>query len=308
MWKYKISSKELNVYARYQVCGVNQDYLINLLYRKGISLYNVKKISSKKMLFSIRLNEVENFFAITDNLCYNIKRTNLHGKGLALHLALRNFGAVLGSVVLAIFCFFMSDFLFEIEYTGNGKILEREISNVLQENGVEKYSRFSKIDLTSLQDEILASSENLTFASCTKHGNKMIIELVLTENGEKSSLGEHDEIISEVNGVIEDIKVYRGTSTKSVGDVVEVGDVIVEGKAVVKEEEILVKPIAYVSIIVTEESEFFSTEENLEEFFSRLAEGENSQKDIVSIKVTKQKTEDGYLYLTTLSYRYIIQR
>ena len=52
--------------------GLNQDNLLGILNKRGIKLYDVKKISNKKVYISVNLNQSENFFAITKELCYNV--------------------------------------------------------------------------------------------------------------------------------------------------------------------------------------------------------------------------------------------
>lgn len=301
-------AKKLGIYAHYEVKGLNQDYLISLLGRKGIGLYNVKKISNKKMRFSVKVNQVEKFFAIIDNLCYNIKRIRLHGKTMPFYLALRNFGVVLGTIIFFVFSAVCNGYLYEVEFIGNGKILEREVTSFLEENGVKKYSKFSDIDLSEISDKILASNPNLTFASCEKHGNKLVVELVLSENASKSTIGAETQIVSDVKGVIEDIKVYRGTPVKNVGDTVDVGELIVDGTATVKEEIIKVNPIAYVSVLTESKLEYFSKEERAEEIFSATAESENSDKDVVSTSVEKESCDGGYRYIVTIKYRHVIYK
>ena len=308
MRKSKRTAKKLGIYAHYEVKGLNQDYLINYLQRKGVWLYNLRKISSKKMRFSIKSNQIENFFAITNNLCYNIRKVKLHGKNLPIYLAIRNFGVVIGALVLIIFSFAFNDYLLDVEFTGSGKILEREVTSFLEEEGVYKYSKFSKIDLSSLEDKILASNHNLTFASCKKHGNKMIVELILSENAVKSPIGTESVIASDVNGVIEDLKVYRGTPLKNVGDKVEIGEILIDGTARIKDEIILVNPIAYVSIIVEEKIEYFSEIDIPEENFLVSIESEREDLDLINVYVDKIITESGYRYLATITYRHVIYK
>ena len=308
MRKGKGTAKKLGIYAHYEVKGLNQDYLINLLQKKGVWLYYVKKISNKKMRFSINAKQIENFFAITNNLCYNIKRIKLHGKNMPVYLAVRNFGVIVGALILTVFSTVFSDYLLDVEFTGNGKILEREVTSFLEQEGVVKYSKFSRIDLSTLEDKILASNSNLTFASCKKHGNKMIVELVLSENAVKSPIGTESEIVSDVHGVIEDLKVYRGTALKNVGDYVEIGDCLVDGTANVKDEIIEVNPIAYISIIVEENIEYFSQVEIPEESFLASIESEKEDLDLIGISVVKKEIEGGYYYIATVNYRHVIYR
>ena len=60
-----------NLFYRYEINGLNLDRLLNLIAKKGIKLYKVRKKGIKTMFLSIQANENEKFFAYLNDLCYN---------------------------------------------------------------------------------------------------------------------------------------------------------------------------------------------------------------------------------------------
>ena len=55
--------REQSVKTVYQIKGLNLDRFINTVKRKGITMYNVKKISTKQLLVTVNLSDSEIFFA-----------------------------------------------------------------------------------------------------------------------------------------------------------------------------------------------------------------------------------------------------
>ena len=303
MRKNKKFNADLDVYAYFDITGVNQDKLINELAKNGINIYQIKKFSVKKMRLGIKLNETKKFFAITNNLCYNIRRVKTFGKMYPLYRLIKHVGVLLGALFFVISSHYLGGIIYSVEYVGTGAVLKREVQNFLEDKGVKKYSNFSDFDLDVLSSQILASSNKLSFARLKKSGNRLIVELVLAQTNDKESLGKDTAVYSSVSGIIEDIKVYRGTALKKAGDVVAENELIVGGYAIIKEQTIEVNPIAYVSIICTEVETLVSENDNAETQATTFALGLHADKDIVSVSVEKSEQDDLFVYTVNVNYR-----
>lgn len=303
MRKNKKYNANLDVYAYFDITGVNQDKLINELAKNGISIYQIRKFSVKKMRLAVKLNEIQKFFAITNNLCYNIKRVRFFGKTYPLYRLIQHFGVLFGALFLVISSYFLSGIIYSVEYVGTGAVLKREVQNFLDAKGVKKYSSFRDFDLEVLSDQILATSNKLSFARLKKDGNRLIVELVLAQTNDKESLGKDTAVYSSADGIIEDVKVYRGTALKKAGDKVTENELIVGGYTVIKEKTIEVNPIAYVSIICTASETYVSEHDNAENLATSFALGMHADKDIVSVSVEKTFHNELFVYIVNVNYR-----
>lgn len=311
MWKDIVARKGVkSLKVRYEVKGLNQDRLIARLRKKGLALYDVKKISNRKMYISVNFNESKNFFAITKELCYNVRKVRLTGKGKPIFQLMKNFGLVIGAVIFLFCTVIADDFVFNLSFTGNGSIYKREVIEYLSMQGVTRFSRFSSINLERLEDEILSSNSHLTFVSAEKKGKTLSIYLVLKSDGVERLEGNLSELKSNVNGRIESIKVYRGTAVKSVGDTVGVGDVIVDGFAQIKEQTVKVNVLAYVVIVCSHQTVYRSELEKQESVAIMLAEEELSGREIIGSSVSILEKLEGenkiYEYTVNTEYKHII--
>ncbi|MBO4251318.1 MAG: sporulation protein YqfD [Clostridia bacterium] len=305
MRKNKGIGKNLGLYATYKVTGLNLDNLVNILKNKGIVLRDISKTDFKTLVVTVSLRDSEKFFAITRELCYNIKRIGERGKyRFALKLK-RNIGMVIGAVVFAVCCIVADDFVFAIDLSGSGSVYEREVKVLLERENVKPFSRFSGLDIPALSDKILAATDDISFAECVKSGNRLKIHLVLSEKPVRSLVGEKETLISDIDGEIEYIKVYRGTALKTVGDKVKAGESLVSGYAEIKDTALKVGIIATVAVkgefVYVYESERVG-EERIAEMFATAAIGD---KEIISCESVTTEIGEKYEYKVKIVYRKI---
>ena len=303
----KFNRKSIDLYTVYKISGLNGDNLVNILKNKGIILYDIKKKDAKTTFLSINYADNEKFFAITRDLCYNIKKVDERGTFRYFAFVCRNFGLIIGALLFFLVSVFSDNLIFSVEYRGSGSVYDRELSEYLLTQGVGKYSRFSEINLPALSDKILSATDKISFAECAKNGNRLIVYTTLSPEPVKSLDTDKDFLVSDVDGVIEHIKVYRGTALKNVGDSVKRDEKVCDGYALIKDTVVKVGVIATVYV----KSEFVyvynsekDDEENIALAFAEIALGD---RDITDEKVEKTVLKNGnYEYKVKITYRKII--
>ena len=307
MWKDKTSAKNLiKVKNTYLIEGLNLDRFINSAKNRGITLFDAKKISNKKIIISVSLADSEKFFAIAKELCYNIKKIKEKGPSLFLIKIKRSIGLTLGAIIFSICAFLYNDYIYGFSFYGSGAIYEKEILLYLNQLGIDKFSRFSSIDLAVLEDQILSDNQNLSFVSLEKRGNVLVVNSALSNASVDKLDGKIYSLYSDVDGVIEKIKVYRGTALYKQGDLIHNGDLLVDGYMLIKEQTIKINVIATVSIIVSEEYLYSSDLDGQEEKAILLAQSLVYDKQIISSDITKTKEGNEYTYRVTTKYRQVI--
>ena len=303
MRKNKIYGKNLSVYSRFKIIGLNQGRLIERLSKNGVTSYNIKRKSRKEMLLSVKYCDREKLFAISKELCYNVKEIKTFGLAYPLVFLAKNVGIFVGAILFVITTILLDGYIFSIDYSGTGRKHYREVESYLNSVGVKPFTRFSEIDLNELADGILANNPNINYCQCLKVGKRLSIELALKNQTAPTLTGKEENILSPVNGVIESIKVYRGTALKKVGDTVSVGDVVVDGVMTVKEETVKTYAIATITIRAEFAYEYRSEKDGEEEKALLLALEELGEKDILSPEVIKTVTKKENIYRVRIPYR-----
>ncbi|GEM_PF-1792931 len=306
MRKNKIGRKNLELYNVYKISGVNSDNFVNILKNKGVIIKDFVKTDNKNAVISVSFADNEKFFAITREMCYNIKKVGEKGRHRFLLKILRNAGLFIGALLFVAIAAFSDDFIYSVDYYGSGSVYSREVDEYLNSRGVKPFARFSELNLAELSDGILSASDKMSFAECAKSGNRLKITLVLSPDPVKTLGGDKDSLVSSVDGEIEYIKVYRGTALKKAGDRVACGEAVVGGFAVIKETEVKTGVIATVSVKAEFGYNYVSEKDNDEiaaEIFARAAFGDG---EILDLTVKKTALSSGnYGYSVKIFYRRI---
>ena len=305
MWKNLHDRAGLVLKSTFLVEGLNLDFFINAVKKRGVTLYDVKKIANKRLILSVNFLERRKFFAIAKEMCYNIKKVGEKGKARHLLSAYRSLGVVVGCMVIALVAIFTSNYILSFSFTGSGSLYERQAKDYLYSNGVKPFTRFSDFDLNTLENGLLSNLSGVSFVSVKRSGNRLVVEMALSNEKPKTLDGNVFAMYAQVDGVVESIKVYRGTQVVSVGDFVKSGDLLVDGVAVINEQSVKINVIACVAINCQKEYSFISSDAGLEEQVIALAKEKLGDKNIVSTSVQVENLGGQFVYKASLTYKQV---
>ena len=133
-------------------------------------------------------------------------------------------------LVIAIFIFTMTKFIWNIEVNGNEKISSEEVVNLVNEYGIKIGKFKSNIDTEKISTLIRLKREDLSWIGITIKGTNAII--TVEETTEKPEIIDKNEICNIVatkDAVISKLVVQNGTPRVVEGDTVKAGDILVEG-------------------------------------------------------------------------------
>ena len=308
MWAYNGDREGLGgVKTTYEIRGLNLDRLIDFAKKRGITLYNAKKFGNKRLIVSVSLKESKKFFAITKELCYNIKKVREEGVFYPVLKLYRSVGILLGAILIICSAFYFDTLIFSTEYSGTGSMYKRQVQEYIESVGVKRFAKFSSFDLDALADGILADNPHLSFASCQKKGKTLKISLVLSQDKVDRLSGDSIALYSDTDGIIESVKVYRGTAVCAVGQSVKENDLLVDGYSIIKGERVETNVIAVVSIIAQKTFNFTFDGEDFSNQALIVAEEKLNGATVLEKIVTKERIGKEFLYTVTLKYRTVKQ-
>ena len=133
-------------------------------------------------------------------------------------------------LVIAIFCFVITRFIWNIEISGTESISKEEILSDLAKYGIQEGKLKSKINLDEVKNEMRLSRDDLAWIGIDMEGTNVIVTIVeATKEPEIIDENTPCNIVADKNGTISKMVVRHGTARVNVGDVVSVGDILVEG-------------------------------------------------------------------------------
>lgn len=133
-------------------------------------------------------------------------------------------------LVIAIFIFIITKFIWNVEIRGNKKIDTEEIKQLVAEYGITEGKLKSGINIEKISNLIRLNRNDIAWIGITLKGTNAIVEI--EETIEKPEIIEKDKICNIVateDAIISKIIVQNGTARVKVGDEVKKGDLLVEG-------------------------------------------------------------------------------
>lgn len=133
-------------------------------------------------------------------------------------------------LVIAIFLFIITKFIWNVEVLGNEKISVEEIKQVAKEYGIEEGRLKSDINIEKVSNLIRLNRDDISWIGITIKGTNAIITIEeVTEKPEIIDKSRICNIVASEDAVISKIVVQNGTARVNVGDEVKKGDLLVEG-------------------------------------------------------------------------------
>ncbi len=211
----------------YLVQGKNIRCLPSFLHFRNVSVLEFKIKSDSECELTIDFKDRYIFFAICKNMCYNKKVTRYKGMLSPFARFFVKAGVCLGVISFTMLSWVLNGIVLDIKVEGSAKCFERETLSLVSVCGIKKYSSFKNVDYVALESAILSNNEKISFVSVYKRGNSLVINAELS-NSPNEPLAKHDgDLVSSVDGVIEEISVLRGTALVTLGQEVKKGDILV---------------------------------------------------------------------------------
>lgn len=159
-----------------------------------------------------------------------VKITKKHGP-IFLFLKIQNrWGIFAGCLVFVFIVNFLSGFVWNIEITGNSKISDAQIMQVLKDNGFGVGVHWSAFNKENVENYILATFDNCAWAHINRFGTTARVEI--NEAVMKPEIINDDGITNlkaTKDGIIVKATVFGGWQVAQVGDSVVQGDLLVSG-------------------------------------------------------------------------------
>ncbi len=263
----------------FRVTGLSSHLVADKLARAGIAVLRLTRVEKNTVEVRIRAKDRKKAFAILPRSCYNITEIRTHGLACAAQTAARSAGLLLGGVVAAALVLFAESRVLAVRVEGSGAYYEREVRAILKEEHADLFSPMPR-DTARLAARVLALPR-VEFCAFRREGGVLTVEVQTVQNIQPIA---GMPLVSEVDGILEELIVVRGTPLLREGDEVHAGDVLVKDSAVIGGREVpsLVIASAVVSHPVSAEYAASSAEAALS--MAALEYGELTQSHTYEIQ------------------------
>ncbi|MGN0526091.1 MAG: sporulation protein YqfD [Acutalibacteraceae bacterium] len=220
----------LKGYVIFTATGGFSERFLNLCKVHGVNLWNVK-FDGENVSAVTTAGDFSRIDIPLENSGMTVENVKKCGLKVFLNQHKWRSGVLIGLAAALLFMIFMSGFIWEVELVGNnGTINEEDFLETLAELGVKTGSRKSKIDIQSVQRELLLKHKELLWVSLNIFGGKAQIEMsVVVPEEEISDTETPVNIVADKVGKITLVQGFYGTNEVSEGDYVNKGDLLISG-------------------------------------------------------------------------------
>lgn len=224
-------SKRLVKYAKSYVIlklnTLNYEKFINLLRRKNINMWDIKRVG-KSIQFKISKKDYEKNYVFFEEM--NLAPKKKIGISYKLKTLSFRLGFIVGMIIIFLYCMFYKTYTWKIEVIGNELVKVCDIENKLNNGGYKMPLKIASIDTRLIEKCIYENFKEFKFVEVYVEGVKLVVfvkekeknDYVINDNYPKS-------IIATKTAVIKKTTVKNGTLMVAEGDIVTKGQILVKG-------------------------------------------------------------------------------
>ena len=217
-------------YVNIKVESYFLERFINICISKKIFLWNIKRKKSSLLYTSISIKDYKKLKQIAKKTKSRIKIESKEGLPFVLHRYRKRKIFLVLLALLIIGLVITSNFVWNIEVTGNTNISSKEIIEELKKQGLKIGVNKNKIDTNSVINKIRLNRDDIAWIGISLKGTNAIIEIKeSTKAPEIIDESKYCNIISNKTAMITKINVQNGTANVKENDIVKPGDILVLG-------------------------------------------------------------------------------
>lgn len=228
--KIKILLNYILGYLRIEVEGYFIEKLINLSSNKSILLWNSKREKSTLLYTNISIKDYREIVKIAKKTKCRVKIKEKKGLPFIFNKYRKRKIFFLSLCLIVVGIVILSNFIWNIELTGNTNISKEELIAVLEQEGLKVGTAKNKINTKEIVSKVRLDRNDLAWIGIELKGTNALVKVV--EADKKPDIIKEEEycnIVATKPGVIVKTNAINGTSLVKQGDTVNKGTILIAG-------------------------------------------------------------------------------
>lgn len=200
---FKILFLKIFGYINVEIEGFFIEKFINLCFNKGIFLWKIERKNSTTINARLSIADFKKIHLIARKTKVSVKLKDKKGLPFILNRYKKRKIFAITFLVIAIFIFGLTRFVWNIEIICDGNINNQEILNLLSKDGIKEGVLISKIDTEKVINNIRLERDDISWIGIKITGTNVIVNIVMAT--EKPEIIDKDvacNIVSDREAVI----------------------------------------------------------------------------------------------------------
>lgn len=230
--------KVMNNFKKYKKGNITMEIqslipekFINLLWRNGIIVKNIKKINITTVVLEVKLSDYSEISKVAKQTDTRIKIIGRQGLSFFL-MKIRTRSALLFGVVLfGGIIYYLSTFVWNIEINTEHYISPYELRNQIKGFGVIPGLRKKNIDVYDIENKITRSNDEIMWVKARIEGVKLKVDVIERQSPPIIISNQTPcNLIANKDGIVVRVFTAEGTAVVKNGDMIQKGDLLVKGE------------------------------------------------------------------------------
>lgn len=217
-------------YVNIEVEGYFIERFINICNSKKIFLWNMKRKHSTIIRLNIGIRDFKRIKEVAKKTKCRVKIQKKRGIPFILHKYKKRKIFAIFFILLIIAVIALSNFIWNIEVTGNNKISTEEIIKDLADDNFKVGTSKTNLNTKNIIDKIRLKRSDLAWMGIEIKGTNAVVKIV--EADLKPDIIKEEEycnIVATKDAMIVKINAQNGTAVVKEGDIVTKGTVLIQG-------------------------------------------------------------------------------
>lgn len=217
-------------YLNIEVEGYFVERFINLCVSKGILLWNNKRKKATLLISNISIKEFKNAIKIAKQTKCKVRIKAKKGLPFIFNKYKKRKIFLLFLLLIIVGIMSLSNFVWNIDVTGNVNIDSKEIIETLQKDGLKIGTLKSKVDTKKIINNMRLDRNDLAWIGIEIKGTNAVVKIVEADlKPEIIQENEYCNIVATKPGIIVKVNAINGTPLVKEGETIKQGSVLVGG-------------------------------------------------------------------------------
>lgn len=230
--------KEVNKFKKYkngvitiEIQSLIPERFVNLMWKNGVYIKNIKKKNITTMTMDISLNDYDKIEEIAKKTKTKIKITGRRGFAFFLIKIKRRIALSIGVLLFMGVLYYLSTFIWKIEISVDHNLSPYEIRQQLTSFGVKQGISKKSINVYDIEEKLIKSNGNIMWVRVRIDGAKL--KVTVAERQSPPSVVSEDtpcNLVAKKDGEVVRVYTTAGTSMVKKGDIIRKGQILVKGE------------------------------------------------------------------------------
>ncbi|MFJ7637251.1 sporulation protein YqfD [Peribacillus sp. NPDC097206] len=217
-------------YVKVKAYGRGTERLINMLTRRGLHIWDVKRVGSESLIFHMDFREISKLRQVLRKSDCKVKFLQGRGFPFLMKRVMKNSGFLAGLIAFLICIFVLSNMVWGIEVKGAKPETEHAIRKELDKMGVKIGKvQFLVDDVDTIQRKLSDRIGALTWVGVELKGTTYHFQVVEKRQPKEIEKTSSRNLVASKKAVITNMFIEKGQPKVNVHDYVSKGQLLVSG-------------------------------------------------------------------------------